>query len=103
MKELDSDNLQEIIQQNAKVVVQYGAGWCGNCRMIKPKFKRLAEATDGVEFYYVDAEKYPNSRGLGNVQNLPAFAGFVGGELKGTAVGTKIENVEALVNEVTGN
>ncbi len=103
MKELESDNLKEIISSNPKVVVQFGAAWCGNCKMIKPKFKRLADEVSEVEFYYVDAEKFPESRGLGNVQNLPAFATFLNGELKGTAMGTKIENVKEIVDEIAGN
>ncbi len=38
--ELTEDKLQEIINSNAKVMVQYGASWCGNCRIMKPKFKK---------------------------------------------------------------
>ena len=40
--ELTGDTLQQIIQENDKVMVQYGATWCGNCRIMKPKFKKLA-------------------------------------------------------------
>ena len=40
--ELTSDNLAELIQANKKVVVQFSASWCGNCRIMKPKFKKLA-------------------------------------------------------------
>lgn len=38
--ELDQDNLQEILSANTKVAVQYSASWCGNCRIMKPKFKK---------------------------------------------------------------
>lgn len=40
--ELTEDNLQQIVAQNDKVVVQYGASWYENCRIMKPKFKKLA-------------------------------------------------------------
>lgn len=103
MKELDQDNLKQLITENPKVVVQFGAAWCGNCKMIKPKFRRLSEATEGIEFFYVDAEKNPESRSLANVSNLPAFAAFLNGELKGEAFGTKFENVEGIVSEIAGN
>jgi hypothetical protein len=63
----------------------------------------LAEATTDVEFVYVDAEKYPGSRKLAEVGNLPTFALFEGGELKGQVVGTKFEKVEELVNASSGN
>jgi len=40
--DLTSDSLDQVLATNAKVMVQYGAGWCGNCKITKPKFKRLA-------------------------------------------------------------
>ncbi len=103
MIELQEDQLDKIVSENDKVVVQYGAGWCGNCRIIKPKFKRLSGETEGVEFVYVDAEKYPNSRNLAEVKNLPTFAGFKGGKLVSQAAGNKIDAVKDVLNEVTNN
>ena len=35
--ELSEDHLQNIVNENEKVVVQYGATWCGNCRIMKQK------------------------------------------------------------------
>ena len=79
--ELNDDTLQDIISNNPKVMVQYGASWCGNCRIMKPKFKRLASQNQDIPFYYVDAEKLPESRKLAKVDNLPTFAAFNNGEL----------------------
>lgn len=79
--ELTEDILQEKIAEHGKVVVQYGATWCGNCRIMKPKFKKLAAENDDIPFYYVDAEKLPESRKLAKVDNLPTFAVFKDGAL----------------------
>lgn len=103
MIELSEDNLKEIISQNDKVMVQYGATWCGNCRLTKPKFKRLSEETDGVEFVYVDAEKYPESRGLAKVENLPTFAGFVNGTLLTQKAGNKGIIINEILDEITNH
>lgn len=97
MLELNQDNLSEVIANNDTVLVQYGATWCGNCRMIKPKFKKLAEETDGTEFVYVDAEKYPESRKLAQVNNLPTFALFKNGEFQKQTQGNKIDIVKELL------
>ena len=40
--ELTDDTLQDVVASNQKVVVQFSASWCGNCRIMKPKFKKLA-------------------------------------------------------------
>ena len=74
--ELVKDNLNEIISNNETVIVQYSASWCGNCRIMKPKFKKLASENETVEFLMVDAEKYPESRKIATVDNLPTFATF---------------------------
>ena len=48
-QELSEDNLEIIVADNKTVVVQYAATWCGNCRIMKPKFKKLAtENPDAV-------------------------------------------------------
>ena len=79
--ELTEDTLQQIVAEQDQVVVQYGATWCGNCRIMKPKFKKLASENEAIPFLYVDAEKLPESRKLAKVDNLPTFAIFKNGEL----------------------
>jgi thiol-disulfide isomerase/thioredoxin len=101
--EITEDNLDQLLASNPKVMVQYGAGWCGNCKITKPKFKRMAEENADIEFYYVDAEKFPNSRKFANVSNLPTFAGFVNGSLVKEAQGNKIETIQEVLHEVTTN
>lgn len=103
MQELEVDNLDQIVTGNSKVMVQYGATWCGNCKLTKPKFKKLASENEGIVFVYVDAEKFPNSRKLAEVNNLPTFAGFVNGQLVKQTQGNKIEVIEEVLHEVTGN
>jgi thiol-disulfide isomerase/thioredoxin len=100
MNDLETDTLDQFVKDNAKVLVQYGAGWCGNCRMIKPKVKNLAAENEGITFVYVDAEKLPGSRKLADVSNLPTFAAFSGGELVDQAQGNKIEMVQELVEKL---
>ena len=48
--ELDQDNLEQIISENNNTVVQFSAVWCGNCRLMKPKFKRMATENENVAF-----------------------------------------------------
>ncbi|SEH70083.1 MULTISPECIES: thioredoxin family protein [Epilithonimonas] len=100
--ELTGDTLQQIIQENDKVMVQYGATWCGNCRIMKPKFKKLAAENEDIPFYYVDAEKLPESRKLATVDNLPTFAAFEGGALKNQVQTNQAESLNNLFSELKG-
>ncbi|NJB35786.1 MULTISPECIES: thioredoxin family protein [Flavobacteriaceae] len=101
--ELEQDNLQEIIAENSNVVVQYSASWCGNCRIMKPKFKKEARENENVTFVLVDAEKFPESRKLATVDNLPTFAAFQNGSLKNQVQTNKYDVLKTLVHEVAAN
>ncbi|WP_298503439.1 thioredoxin family protein [uncultured Maribacter sp.] len=101
--ELEKDNLAEIIAENNKVVVQYSATWCGNCRIMKPKFKKESSSNEDVTFILADAEKFPESRKLANVDNLPTFAAFENGTLKNQVQTNKYDVLKELVNEITSN
>ncbi|MDY3317341.1 thioredoxin family protein [Riemerella anatipestifer] len=99
-QELTEDQLQQIVNENEKIMVQYGASWCGNCRIMKPKFKKLASENEDVLFYYVDAEKFPESRKLAKVDNLPTFAAFKNGTLVNQVQTNQAESLNNLFNEI---
>ena len=103
MKELTQDNLKEIIDSHKNVIVQYGATWCGMCKIIKPKFKALSENNPDVEFYYVDAENFPASRDLADIQNLPTFAGFKDGKLVKQAASSNENTIKEILNEIANH
>jgi len=100
LTELSEDTLEQIVADNDKVVVQYSATWCGNCRIMKPKFKKLASENEGVAFVLVDAEKFPNSRQLANVDNLPTFATFENGAKVNQTQTNKFDVLKDLVGEI---
>jgi len=103
VQELEQDNLQQLVSDNDTVVVQYSAGWCGNCRIMKPKFKKLATENENITFVMADAEKFPESRKLATVDNLPTFATFKNGVFVNQVQTNKFEVLKDLVNEVTSN
>ena len=102
-QELVADNLEQLVKENKTVVVQYAATWCGNCRIMKPKFKKLASENEDAAFIIADAEKFPESRKLANVDNLPTFATFKNGTFVNQVQTNKFEILKDLVNEVTNN
>lgn len=103
VNELSQDNLSQVVEDNATVVVQYSASWCGNCRIMKPKFKKLASEKSDTTFIVVDAEKYPESRKMATVDNLPTFATFKNGTFVNQVQTNKFEVLKELVDEITNN
>jgi len=98
--ELNEDTLQDLVSNKEKVVVQFSASWCGNCRIMKPKFKKMASENENLTFVLVDAENSPESRKLANVSNLPTFATFVNGKLVNETQTNKAEVLTELVKEI---
>jgi thiol-disulfide isomerase/thioredoxin len=103
LEELISDTLQEVVTNNDLVIVQYSAGWCGNCRIMKPKFKKFAEEYPEVKFVIIDAEKNPESRKLAKVDNLPTFAAFKNGDLLNQTQTNKTDVLKTFIDEITSN
>ncbi len=102
-QELTTDTLQELVDSNEIVFVQYSASWCGNCRIMKPKFKRMGNGFENIPFVMIDAEKNPNSTQLANVDNLPTFAAFKNGKLISQVQTNKADSLKDFVDEITSN
>ena len=103
LNDLVTDNLKYEVDQFDKVLVQFSASWCGNCRIMKPKFKKMANDNSNMRFYMIDAEKNPVSRNLAKVDNLPTFAFFKNGKLVDQVQTNKAEVLLNFVNEAANN
>jgi len=99
VQEITQDNLGELTQGNKKTIVQFSAGWCGNCRIMKPKFKKFSQEHEEVDFIIVDAEKFPESRKLANVNNLPTFAAFENGKFVSQTQTNKTDSLKAFIDD----
>jgi len=101
MKTLETDTLDQEIKNSPKVLVQYGAAWCGACRLLKPKLVSLEEQNPGITFLYVDAEKLPLSREMATIENLPTIVGFKNGEFVSQVTGTNMDKIQGVIDEIT--
>lgn len=99
LQELTDDNLGELVAREKLVLVQFSAGWCGNCRIMKPKFRKMSAELEEAVFVIVDAEKFPDSRKLAEVDNLPTFAAFRDGALVNQVQTNKSDVLKEFVDE----
>jgi len=99
LQELTEDNLGELVAREKLVLVQFSAGWCGNCRIMKPKFRKMSAELEEAIFVIVDAEKFPDSRKLAEVDNLPTFAAFRDGALVNQVQTNKSDVLKEFVDE----
>lgn len=106
MRELTEDKLDEIVADSNKIIVMLGAVWCGGCKKAKPIFEKISTEYDDVEFLFVDADKFPNSRRfvyqyVGNEKGIPTFALFEDGGFITYRVTSLESNIRKLFENFT--
>lgn len=93
VRDLDDTDFNAALAACPRAVVDFHAGWCGPCRLIKPKFKQLAEKFPHVDFFMVDGEAAPEARKSVQIDGLPYFGLYQRGAL---VLGTNTARIEAL-------
>lgn len=71
----------QVLQAERPVMVEFGATWCGPCKMLEPVLEELAEAYDGrVDFYSVNVDHNPDLVMDYGVMGVPTVILFKSGE-----------------------
>lgn len=98
----NDSEFKDILQDNPLVAIKFYADWCGSCKLIAPKFRRLSdsETYNEVVFLDVNAEENPEIRKWAGVNNLPFFAMVKNGEIINADFTSKIENVENMLTQL---
>ncbi|MDY6368073.1 MAG: thioredoxin [Clostridia bacterium] len=99
--EITKDNFEsEVLKSDKPVLVDFNAGWCGPCKMLKPIIDELAESRDDVKFASVNIDDEDILAEDYDVYSIPCLVVFKGGKEVKRSVGLlpKAE-VEKLIGE----
>ena len=99
-------SFEEITTQNERVLVDFGAQWCGPCKSLQPILEKLEKEYEGkVVFAKADVEECTDTAESFRIMSVPTMICFHNGEL---VPGTKMvgampeskikENLEKLLN-----
>lgn len=73
----------EVINAEGPVLVDFGAVWCGPCKMLDPVVAELAEEWgDSVKVVKIDVDHSPSVAGKYQVMGVPTLMLFKDGEIK---------------------
>lgn len=71
------------ILENGKIVLDFYAQWCGQCKMVSPKVSEISDNKKDYLFYKVDADKQPELVEKYKITNLPTFVVLENGNIIG--------------------
>jgi len=73
----------KVLLAERPVLVEFGAPWCGPCRLLEPVLEELAaEYGDRVDFYTVDVDQSPQLAMQQSVMGVPTVMLFRDGKLQ---------------------
>ena len=74
--ELNADNFQQTINDNANVIVDFWAPWCAPCRAFAPTFETASEKQPGIVFAKVNTEEQQDIAAAFNIRSIPTLMVF---------------------------
>jgi len=82
-----NNNFDEIINNNAKVLVDFYADWCGPCKMVGPIIAQIADEHDDVAVVKINVDSEMDLAGRFNVSSIPTILLFKNGEVANKHIG----------------
>lgn len=88
VKEINAEELEQLLESGKQIVCDFWAAWCGPCRMLAPVMETLSEEFEGrAEFVKLDIDAYPEPAMKFNVMSIPNVIVFENGKVKTQSVG----------------
>jgi thioredoxin 1 len=74
--ELTRDNFEQTIKDNAFVIVDFWAPWCGPCRNFAPVYDKVSADHDDIVFAKINTEEEQELAGHFQVRSIPTLMIF---------------------------
>lgn len=84
----DADFVEDVLQSDSPVLVDYWAEWCGPCKMIAPVLDEVAKDYQGkLKVVKLNIDENQATPAKYAVRGIPTLMLFKGGNIEATKVG----------------
>lgn len=101
MKEINEQDMSEILKSEKLVIVDLFATWCGPCKALAPKLEELSkENSNKVDIVKMDVDKNQETPSANNVRGVPTLLFYKKGNLVAQIAGNQAkETIQELIDK----
>src|SRR4029079_411740 len=74
--DLTKENFEKTVNENAMVIIDFWAPWCGPCRGFAPVYEKASEAHPDVVFAKVNTDEEQELAGAFSIRSIPTLMVF---------------------------
>jgi len=95
--------LQQILETNRNIIIDFTASWCGPCQRIGPVFTELSEKYSNIVCIKVDVDNEDTKEicSICEVRSMPTFVLVSNGEVTQKIVGSDPQSLEQLFSSAS--
>lgn len=88
MRNITTNEFDQIILSEKRVIVDFGAEWCSPCRMLHPILQSIEDSNEEIAVFQVDVDEETELASRFGIRNIPTLLYYRDGELINKSVGS---------------